>query len=178
MDSPAWSKEELERIWATNWIPKVKSAELIAEQLMNYFFPAAAHRTHMQVLMLFELLKVFFRLKAYFSSDEAVLMEEKIFAFLMADKRRKQMLFSRMENIYGLLKLHSSNSAEDKATVLERVHRVLGLKKREKKVEERSRTADDENPEQLSLQPASASPVQTEYVEDKESLVSANNEDR
>ena len=45
METPAWSKEELERIWATNWIPKVKSVELIAEQLMHYFFPTVSHRS-------------------------------------------------------------------------------------------------------------------------------------
>lgn len=171
MDNEHWRNEDKIRIDAMNWVSKVKSAEVIAEQVFNYLFPNGTHKQLMQVLMFFEMAKVFFRLKAYFSADEALLMEEKIFQFLMADNRRKEMLRKRMENVFGLLQFYSRSKSETNDDVLSRIHHVLGMKKKEIETKEVQGDEEKRNDQIMELEPASSNARKKEYVEDKESMV-------
>jgi hypothetical protein len=170
MDNPVWSKEDQTKARAASFIPKIKSAELIAEQIINYLFPGVSHKKLGLVLMLFEMLKVYFRFKAFFSGQETLVMEEKLFAYFMADKKRKEFLKKRAENIFGLFKLQAQKL--NKENYMETIYKTLGLKLKPRKIELPPQPVNPDPEAGIVQMVPAPPPLVKDLVADKESLVS------
>lgn len=185
MDQPEWTKTEKDKAWAISMLKPFNSGELVAEQLLNYFFPTAGHKKVTQVLMLFEMAKVVLKFKAFFSGSETLLMEESLFAYFMADKHRRELIKRKTENILGLFKLQAAKIGTE--NVIEMVRGVLGMKLKQEKVDAKPAsneqkptdlpTGNDKTETQIVVASKEGQPQEEkkkegpQYYIDKESLV-------
>jgi hypothetical protein len=118
----------------------------------------------MQLLLLFELGKGYFRLKTLFSGNETILMEEQLFTFYLAEKQRNGILKKKAEGIKTLTK--SNTKYASKEALLTQIKAVLGVKIKEKETGKQEGPKDVENPV-----PALPTTDQIVYEEDKENVV-------
>jgi hypothetical protein len=146
------------------WVPRLASLEVVAEQILHYFKPDANQKNLMQLLLLFELGKGYFRLKALFSGNETILMEEQLFTFYLAEKRRNGFLKQKADDIKNLTKSNSKYASKE--ALLTQIKAVLGVKIKEKEAPKEGQVKDVENPA-----PALPPTDETVYVEDKENVV-------